>query len=72
MEYCKGGSLNSLIHQRRAQKKWFSFKEFSTMMLDILDGYDQIASVGIVHQDLKPDNIFINENRFKIGTDASS
>ena len=36
-------------------------------MLDLLDGYEQIASVGIIHQDLKPENIFINENRFKIG-----
>ena len=36
-------------------------------MLDVLDGYDQIASVGILHQDLKPDNIFINDGMFKIG-----
>lgn len=36
-------------------------------MLDLLDGYNQLYSVGIIHQDLKPDNIFINQNKFKIG-----
>ena len=67
MEYCSGGSLYDLIIRKKASKKWFTFKEFSTIMLDVLDGYDQIASVGILHQDLKPDNIFINKNKFKIG-----
>ena len=50
----------------RYQNKWFTFGEVSTIVIDLLDGYHQLSSVEIVHQDIKPDNILINKNIFKI------
>ena len=67
MEYCKGGSLDGLMEKFRNEGRWFTFQEVCTIIIDLLDGYHQLSSIPILHQDIKPENILINGNRFKIG-----
>ena len=51
----------------KIENKWFTFDEACTVIIDLIEGYHQLSSVPIIHQDLKPENIFINNNTFKIG-----
>jgi len=37
------------------------------LALDLVNGYRTIKSCGIMHNDLKPKNIFIKDKFFKIG-----
>jgi serine/threonine protein kinase len=36
-------------------------------MYDILNGYQELIKFGLVHEDIKPSNILVNNNIFKIG-----
>ncbi|MBI4852043.1 MAG: protein kinase [Acidobacteria bacterium] len=57
MEYLSGTSLNSLIKE----KKTFSLDETVKIMSQVADAVSAAHSVGILHRDLKPDNIFIED-----------
>lgn len=67
MEYCQDGDLWQLQRLRKVNKDMFTFGELCTIFRDIINGYEQLFAERILHQDLKPENIFINEGRFKIG-----
>lgn len=67
MEFCENGSLSEYMNQRRSKGKWLNFGEFYKIFTEILDGYGQLYGENLLHQDLKPDNIFINKGIVKIG-----
>ena len=62
-ELCEGGSLGSYL------KKVNYFEENDAILIikDILKGIQQLLKKGILHRDLKPDNIFIHDGIYKIG-----
>ncbi|MBU1240244.1 serine/threonine protein kinase [Myxococcota bacterium] len=57
MEYLEGQELGALIKQRAP----FSVKDTLRIAKQICEGLDAAHSVGVIHRDLKPDNIYINE-----------
>ena len=65
MEYCSGRSLDELFHDdaffKDPVKQW-------TITRQVLEGLQYLHSQGIIHRDMKPSNIFIDEHgNAKIG-----
>ncbi len=65
MEYASQGTLQNVLEQRRLKKEVFSNEELIQMFLQLAKGMECINSV-LVHRDIKPDNILINEDVLKI------
>lgn len=64
MEYLEGGPLQVLLKQGHT----FSMHEIADISTQILQGLHAAHSVGVLHNDLSPDNIIANwsKNRWKI------
>ena len=56
MEYLDGESLRA----RLARQKRMSVPEISGLVLQLLEGLAAAHEAGVVHRDLKPDNIFLS------------
>ncbi|XP_035747909.1 interferon-induced, double-stranded RNA-activated protein kinase isoform X2 [Egretta garzetta] len=66
MEFCEQGSLENWIEKNRKERKYHDMAE--NKFLQILKGVEYIHSEGLIHRDLKPQNIFIShEDKIKIG-----
>ncbi|KAM6279502.1 interferon-induced, double-stranded RNA-activated protein kinase isoform 1-T2 [Porphyrio hochstetteri] len=66
MELCEQGSLANWINKNRQDKKYNQMAQ--DKFLQILKGVKYIHSEGLIHRDLKPQNIFISrEDKIKIG-----
>ncbi len=59
LEYLDGESLAELLERRTR----LSASEVAEIILPILSALDAAHTAGIVHRDIKPDNIFISTNR---------
>lgn len=62
MEYCDGGSLETLIHTRRRFDSFqvsYNRRDLLLTLLDISKAMEYLHNQGIVHGDLKPANILI-------------
>lgn len=59
LNYCAGGSLQDCVLQK------LDYVEVERVLREIATGLDALHSVGMIHRDLKPDNIFLldHENR---------
>ena len=62
-EYCAGGDLRFML----AYKKWFTEEEARLYLAEILIGIEELHKNGIIHRDVKLDNILIDkEGHIKI------
>jgi serine/threonine-protein kinase len=65
MEYLEGGILTSKVYGRNTEK--ISFNEVCRVLLQICNGLSCAHKRGVLHRDLKPDNILIdNQGNYKI------
>lgn len=55
MDYCEGGTLRSILESDTV----LSWEEMLGLVLDILAGLDHAHQQGIVHCDIKPENILL-------------
>ena len=60
MEFCHGGNLKDYI---KSSDNQYDLK----YMYEILAGLEYLINKKIIHRDIKPTNIFINNNTIKIG-----
>lgn len=62
MEYMEGGSLTDIVTQN-----YMAEREIATICLEVLRGLDYLHSKGIIHRDIKSDNILIgNQGQIKL------
>lgn len=55
MEYCEGGTLRHLIEQQNSLR----LQEVLNLIIGVLDGLDYAHQRGIIHCDIKPENILL-------------
>ncbi|KAM9273017.1 interferon-induced, double-stranded RNA-activated protein kinase isoform 1-T4 [Cariama cristata] len=66
MELCEQGPLENWVEKNRRHQKYHEMAQ--NKFLQILKGVEYIHSEGLIHRDLKPQNIFIShEDKIKIG-----
>ncbi|OUQ87417.1 hypothetical protein B5G50_15500 [Brevibacillus brevis] len=65
MEYANGGTLFDLIEKAKKKGEFFSNAELLNFFHQLINGMEQINNV-LVHRDIKPDNILLNEGVIKI------
>jgi serine/threonine protein kinase len=60
MQYCEGESLKHFLVENPENKqtatKWKIFRQ-------ILEAVNYLQNYGIIHRDIKPQNIFLDENK---------
>lgn len=65
MEYADGGTLTSLLEQKRAKKEMFAPDELLCIFKELASGMLNISAT-LVHRDIKPDNILLCDGSLKI------
>ena len=58
MEYCNQGNLAQLVERHEDSGRPISLEKVKQIASDVANGLDFIHNKGLVHNDLKPDNIF--------------
>lgn len=67
LEYC-GPTLSRIINEKCFNKKSrFERKMIYRLMYEVGQGLLELHSLGYVHNDIKPENIFCDKKNFKIG-----
>lgn len=59
MEYVQGKSLKEYLREREGRLSW---DEAVKRLVPIMDALQEVHAKGIVHRDIKPDNIYITED----------
>lgn len=60
-------TLASLIQEQKDAPKWFDADEIREIILPLLRTVQQLSDAGILHRDIKPDNILFVQNRACLG-----
>jgi serine/threonine protein kinase len=68
MDYVEGLSLSRAIRSPR----YSSEAELKKLILQLIDGVEQIHKAGFIHRDIKPDNIFLQDNGVPVLLDFGS
>ena len=63
MELVKGGSLQQLLQDRKAEGTPFKDKEVSTLLRSILSALAHMHEKDTLHRDLKPSNILLTDRK---------
>lgn len=63
MEYAPNGSLHAWIKKRKQQNMPFSKRRVAKMFKQLLTGLAYCHARGVMHRDLKPDNILLGTDR---------
>ncbi|KJP88296.1 serine/threonine protein kinase [Plasmodium fragile] len=66
-EFCSQGDLYTHILRRKMNKEMYTESEIFNIFNQILNGLNSIHKNGITHGDLKSTNIFIKDDKIKIG-----
>lgn len=68
MEFCTGGNLNDVIAKAR-QGQWkpdLSFPQVKIWVNQLSQALDYLAEIGLLHRDLKGDNVFLEQGNIKL------
>ncbi len=68
MEYQRGKSLSDYLKQ----KQTLTEEELLTIIFPLLDGLSEIHKAGILHRDIKPNNIYIRDDNTPVLLDFGS
>ncbi|NXE78233.1 NEK11 kinase, partial [Cochlearius cochlearius] len=66
-EYCEGGDLDFKIQEYKESGKIFTQRQIIDWFIQLLLGVNYMHERRILHRDLKAKNIFLKNNRLKIG-----
>ncbi len=68
MEYEEGITLTDYLKQHQILEE----NDILNLLMPLLDGLKVLHSAGIIHRDIKPDNIFIRQNGSPVLLDFGS
>lgn len=66
MEKCNQGNLRSEIERRATQNQPYSMQEVIKIVSQIINGYKSLYEEGLIHRNLKPVNILLNDGVIKV------
>ncbi|CAG5114726.1 unnamed protein product [Candidula unifasciata] len=66
-EYCEGGDLDQKIKERKHDEEFFDEKTILDWTVQLLLAAEYMHSRRVLHRDLKTRNIFIQNNKMKLG-----
>ncbi|WNG88248.1 serine/threonine-protein kinase PknG [Mycobacterium sp. ITM-2016-00317] len=66
MEYVGGTSLKQATHDRKRDRSLLPVAEAIGYMLEILPALGYLHSLGLVYNDLKPENLMVTEDQLKL------
>jgi len=67
LEYCEGGDLEDAINIQKGIEQSFEELKITSWFKQLLDGVIYMHAKRILHRDLKTRNIFLKNNKIKIG-----
>ena len=59
MEFCNGGSLNSILEEQRSSNRRMSSSDLEILLAHTSAGLSHIHALNLAHLDVKPDNILV-------------
>lgn len=61
-EFCEGKDIGKLLRNRKILPE----SEAQSILKQVINGYKELNSIGIIHRDLKLSNLFVKKGKIKI------